>query len=106
MEMSEEARRDWRRAMINLTVGVVLVAAVRLLWPWSPMAIRSDLDAEIRDRKELQKSVQRIGDSVDRTARVVELLATVSSSDPASDEFRDAVKELRRLRKVRILEEK
>ena len=91
--------QDWRRAGITLLVGSGLVFMARLLWPWTPFAIRSDVDSHAMKISRVEKVVERI-------ASVVELHATIASSDPLSDEYRQAVVDLKRLRRVRIIDDK
>ena len=96
-------RREWMRAAVNVLTGIILLFMVRVLWPWTPMAIRTDLDGEVRDRKELQETVNKMAKTLERTAHVVELQATINSSQPGSEEFVEAVRELRRLRQVGVI---
>jgi hypothetical protein len=80
---------------ITLTVGLGLIALMTFLWPWTPMELRSDLNAEVAARTALQVMFGRL-------VEVVELQAVISSEDPDSPEFKDARAQLRRLRRVRI----
>lgn len=92
------SRKDLKTAAIATTVGVGLLTIASLLWPWTPMALRSDLNAEVAERKNLQTSISRL-------AEVVELQAVIASEDHDSAEFHDALDQLRRLRRVRIAEQ-
>ena len=88
--------KDW----LPLTLATAaLITIVTFAWPWSPFSIREDLAAEVRARIGLEAKI-------DRLTKVVELEATISSEPQQSVDYKDAVRELRHLRRVRLAEEK
>lgn len=94
-EHTEERQGDledfMKRTGVVLGAALAVIALMTALWRWTPMSLRGDVD--------------RLDGSVSRLARIVELGAVIQAEAPDSPEREEALLELRRLRRVSVLNE-
>ncbi len=97
-----EAKPYWQKTIIGVVGGSLLMLLLKFLSPLNPVAIRTDLNGETEERKKLAKQVTEvsgdIGDvksSVEQVRGLVELEAIVMTADPASEDRRKAIVDLK-----------
>lgn len=88
---------------VGIILGAVLacITVLTMLWRWTPMQIRKDVDTLAAKQS---ADTQRIDRAMLRVIDVVTLQATISAEEPGSLEYEAARAELKRLRRISLAE--